>query len=852
MKAVALALLFLAPVAFARTYFKDTFDCEFTRARTLAINATSTAAESWRDRWIHSRSEHSGNAAYEYYRVTYMNMEHKARRHDYGPEKYDGGFNASAGSIYAKDAEMAARGLQTDRNRTYYAISAQMHEEFDNKGKDLVLQFSVKFEHNRDCVGGYIRLMPVMEPTEFSDDTPYNILFGPELCRFDHWISLNVKHKNNTLRVMRKKVPWSDRTTHLYTLIIRPDDTYQVLLDGAVEATGYLRDAVPAKISDPTVTKPADWVDQSHIPNPNFRKCEGPFLVLDPNMTTPADSWDDELFGEWEPPMVVNPELDQNCTNSYLDNPEYKGSWVHPEIDNPDYGTKDPIYHYNTTHIGFEFFQFTAGTIFDNIIISDSIEEAKVLAEETFFQYRDEEKAIKEALLVQEKKRYRAEVLKNMMENCEFYAEQERARKHPEKNQYRNCMFHETSGLSKFLQSHPSPMFTAAAPVRPIQLGEIVELALNAGNALERVSKNLLPALRMMNPQSLAQGTDCDPLGDRLINPTDHSLAYLYILVARFKQDQRSPESVVLAHVDLASEFSKSFDARQVWLAPDMMLQLGQQLGLVADRLGMLGMPVGIIRNLLLRSSYVYRVSGGGAPTHSLTTLHPILMKYCLLSKMYSMARPIVMTELTSIEQEKFELTIQTFLLYHYYGGMVLIGLKEFGLALDFFHLCISAPANACSAIQVEAHRKHILVSLLHTGHVTQLPKYTSQVVTRSCASQSQAYADFAKAFESGNPARVAAELAKHLDVFTRHRNFGLARQCMDDLVRREIIKLTRTYLTLSLVDIAKAVGIEGASDVDLAVAAEREVLRLVDEGKVFATISHADGGMVSFHDAPD
>ena len=33
--------------------------------------------------------------------------------------------------------------------------------------------------------------------------------------------------------------------------------------------------------------------------------------------------WDDEMDGEWEPPMI--------------DNPDYKGEWKPRQIDNPDY-----------------------------------------------------------------------------------------------------------------------------------------------------------------------------------------------------------------------------------------------------------------------------------------------------------------------------------------------------------------------------------------------------------------------------------------------------------------------------------------------------------------------------------
>ena len=63
-------------------------------------------------------------------------------------------------------------------------------------------------------------------------------------------------------------------------------------------------------------------------------------------------------------------------------------------------------------------------------------------------------------------------------------------------------------------------------------------------------------------------------------------------------------------------------------------------------------------------------------------------------------------------------------------------------------------------------------------------------------------------------------------------------------------MNMTQTYLTLPLADIAKAVGLDGPEAVE---DAEREVLRLVEDGDVLATVSQADGGgMVTFHDSPE
>jgi len=91
-----------------------------------------------------------------------------------------------------------------------------------------------------------------------------------------------------------------------------------------------------------------------------------------------------------------------------IDNPDYKGEWVHPMISNDKY-VPDPKLHArctDCTHVGFELWQGTSGTSFDNIIVTDSLEEAQEFAEETFFKMQDKERKMYDD--VQEKEREEA------------------------------------------------------------------------------------------------------------------------------------------------------------------------------------------------------------------------------------------------------------------------------------------------------------------------------------------------------------------------------------------------------------------------------------------------------------
>lgn len=85
------------------------------------------------------------------------------------------------------------------------------------------------------------------------------------------------------------------------------------------------------------------------------------------------------MDGEWEPPMIDNPEFKGEWKPKDIPNPAYKGKWIHPEIDNPEYKHDDKLYLYeNIGAVGFDLWQVKSGTIFDNIIITDSAAEADV------------------------------------------------------------------------------------------------------------------------------------------------------------------------------------------------------------------------------------------------------------------------------------------------------------------------------------------------------------------------------------------------------------------------------------------------------------------------------------------
>jgi len=299
-------------------------------------------------------------------------------------------------------------GLQTSDDARFYGLSAPLSSTFTSADKDLVIQYSVKHEQGIDCGGAYIKLLPggdKFDSASFGGDSPYGVMFGPDICggtKRTHVI-LNSNDKEENLMIKNDIPCESDKLSHLYTLIIRPDNTFEVFVDNKSVKSGDLQDEfdfLEAKeIPDPTKSKPEDWVDNSNIEDPESVKPDGyddiSPEIIDSDASRP-DDWDDEDDGEWEAPMIDNPEYEGPWSPKMIRNPDYKGEWKHPKIPNPEYVYNDKMYAVcagGCTHVGFELWQVKSGSIFDDIIVTDSLEEAQKFAEETFFVKKEGETA---------------------------------------------------------------------------------------------------------------------------------------------------------------------------------------------------------------------------------------------------------------------------------------------------------------------------------------------------------------------------------------------------------------------------------------------------------------------------
>lgn len=325
-----------------------------------------------------------------------------------------GAWKHTAGEWYGDAAD---KGIQTSEDARFYGLSAKLDKPFVSGDKPLVIQYSVKHEQNLDCGGAYIKLLSggdKFDAASFGGDSPYAVMFGPDVCGSSNKKTHVILHdfeKDDNLLIKQEVATETDDLTHLYTLIVNTDNTFEVLIDNKSVRKGPLAEhfdfLAPKTIKDPAESKPTDWVDSPTMVDPEDKKPDDwdsqPAELPDPDAKKPED-WDDEDDGEWEAPTIDNPDFQGEWEPKTIDNPAYKGTWEHPMINNPDYKYNKDMYKVckdGCSHVGFEIWQVKTGTLFDDIIVTDSVEEAKSHAEKTFFKKKEGEKKMYDAQMAE-------------------------------------------------------------------------------------------------------------------------------------------------------------------------------------------------------------------------------------------------------------------------------------------------------------------------------------------------------------------------------------------------------------------------------------------------------------------
>eukprot|EP00742_Colponemidia_sp_Colp-10_P001982 GILJ01002116.1.p1 GENE.GILJ01002116.1~~GILJ01002116.1.p1 ORF type:complete len:559 (-),score=101.57 GILJ01002116.1:321-1997(-) len=347
------------------------------------------------------------------------------------------------------------RGLQVMKEARHYGIAAPFKATLDlSNDEDLVVQYEVKLQEDLSCGGAYIKLLHGQAAdnlVQLKDDSPYVIMFGPDKCGSTNKVHFIFRHQNPVTQSWEEKhfnkppaVP-AGTDSHLYTLHVRKDNSFDILIDEEVVSSGNLLEDFkppvnpPKTIDDPNDKKPDDWVDAAMIPDPEDKKPDDwdesqpstipdpdavkpdnwledePLQVADPEAVQPAD-WNEEEDGVWEAPLIDNPKCqDGNCgvwsppsianplfkgkwQPRMIDNPAYKGVWKPRQIPNPEFfEDKEPHRFAPMKALAIEIWTMSKGIMFDNFLITTSMSVAADFSRRTFRVKHEAEKKLRAA-----------------------------------------------------------------------------------------------------------------------------------------------------------------------------------------------------------------------------------------------------------------------------------------------------------------------------------------------------------------------------------------------------------------------------------------------------------------------
>lgn len=158
--------------------------------------------------------------------------------------------------------EQLAPGIQTTEANKFYELTSRLEYPISTKAGPLIVQYSVKFEQVIDCGGGYIKLLgEKYAAAQFGGETPFIIMFGPDICGSDNNIRLVLDYSGKGQQWKKIHAAPNDKLTHIYTFVLYPNAFYAVYLDAQILDNGTVSEdwdmGIPRTIPDPADKKPA-------------------------------------------------------------------------------------------------------------------------------------------------------------------------------------------------------------------------------------------------------------------------------------------------------------------------------------------------------------------------------------------------------------------------------------------------------------------------------------------------------------------------------------------------------------------------------------------------------------------
>ena len=205
------------------------------------------------------------------------------------------------------------KGVQLTQEMKHYGFGARFSSPLLFDRDEVVIQYELKLEERLNCGGAYIKLLRDRDVNleQLNNESPYTIMFGPDKCGTDSRLHFILKFLNPITKQWSEHhydghiKPKIDRSYHVYTLVLRKDNTFEVYIDTKSVAQGSLLQNLappinpPKEIDDPRDFKPSTWIGQPMMYDTSAVKPEDwdesqPKKIVDIHATKPA-SWDETV-----------------------------------------------------------------------------------------------------------------------------------------------------------------------------------------------------------------------------------------------------------------------------------------------------------------------------------------------------------------------------------------------------------------------------------------------------------------------------------------------------------------------------------------------------------------------------
>lgn len=243
---------------------------------------------------------------------------------------------------YPPMARKNERGLVITDHQKSSIISYKLPAPIYHMNQTIIIQYEVRAQILYHCFKAYLRVHTTdFDPFHQTNETHRTIEFGPvhNQRRTKSILNFFINSTDDKHKIEKFiDVPF-DEIPHLYTLIIRPNNTFEYMIDAMSFLNGTFTDSFripivePKYIPDPTDKKPSDWVDDEFIPDTNAKKPDDwdenepeyiphprhrrmplgwnenePEKIPDPK-DKPPEHWNDQLYGEYKPRMFLTPNV---------------------------------------------------------------------------------------------------------------------------------------------------------------------------------------------------------------------------------------------------------------------------------------------------------------------------------------------------------------------------------------------------------------------------------------------------------------------------------------------------------------------------------------------------------------